>query len=426
MVKRLNSINEGWQGNEYHYTGRDKINYIARTNSLGQWEYRAMNGPTTWQAMPKEYQTTGGFKFDNSLAWNRKTNKHNYVDQAIENMKQMNKNVDQLTKARQRANKNIKTPFVNNTADLQNALWYAGAFKGLKDRHGKEIVYNTAIDGIKGNITNQAIQNAIEMGYNVDETTGKITKIKTESTQPKISFKTTGGAGYIPSNQFKYIPVQETLTTPKYGHAIYLHYPNFKGASKNAIKIKGLDPGEAIGNPSVPVGHAATILIDKNGNANYYEYGRYEPKNGHLIGTAQRPTVKGGNWRHFELPAQKAGENDSVYVARIQGLLPDTKTGAYQAMTIPDVDTAAAIEWINSQANDPNRKEYGIDNTCATGACRASLDFRKKKHFNPFERYNHKGYDVLSNIWSLIPGSTDSYARKARTASTDVYTMNKD
>jgi len=39
------------------------------------------------------------------------------------------------------------------------------------------------------------------MGYKVDKATGKITKVKTKtkSTQPKISFKTTGGAGYIPS-----------------------------------------------------------------------------------------------------------------------------------------------------------------------------------------------------------------------------------
>lgn len=334
------------------------------------------------------------------------------------NVKEMNERIAQKSKATKRANRNLRAPEYNRTADLQDALYNIGAFNGTKFQGN----YNKAVDGILGDTTEQAINNAIKMGYKVDKITGKITKVKTKSTQPKTSFKTTGGAGYIPSREFKYAPAQDT---PKYGHAIYLHYPNFKGASKNAIKIGDFDPGEAIGNPSVPVGHAATILIDKNGNGGYYEYGRYEPKNGHLIGTAQRPTVKGGNWRYFELPPQKAGESDSAYVARIQEKLPDTKTGAYQAMTIPDVDTAAAIEWINSQANDPNREEYGIDNTCATGACKASLNFRKKKHFNPFERYNHKGYNILSDIWSLIPGSTDSYARRARTASTKVYTMNK-
>ena len=336
------------------------------------------------------------------------------------NVKEMKERTAQKSKATERANRNLRAPEYNRTADLQDALYNIGAFNGTKFQGN----YNKAVDGILGDTTEQAISNAVKMGYKVDKATGKITKVKTKtkSTQPKISFKTTGGAGYIPSQQFEHTPAQET---PKYGHAIYLHYPNFKGASKNAIKIGGFDPGEAIGNPSVPVGHAATILIDEKGNGDYYEYGRYKPENGHLIGTAQRSTAKGGNWRHFKLPAQKAGENDSAYVARIQGMLPDTKTGAYQAMTIPDVDTAAAIEWINSQANDPNREEYGIDNTCATGACKASLNFRKKKHFNPLERYNHEGYDITSNIWSLIPGSTDSYARKARTSSTKVYTMNK-
>ena len=419
---------EGWQGNEYHYIGRDKNKYVARINSLGQWEYRQANGPSFWKAMPKGYTTTGGFKFDNNSRWDHQVSPSNeFTTRVVNNVKEMNKNSDQMLKARERANKGIVPKKSSNLADLQNALWYAGAFNGLKDRHGREIVYNTAVDGIKGNITNQAIQNAINMGYDVDETTGTLTKIKTEPTQPKISFKTTSGAGYIPSNQFEYIPTQETpeQEIPRSGHAIYLHYPNFKGASRNAIKIGDFDPGEAIGNPSIPVGHAATILIDENGNANYYEYGRYKPENGHLIGTAQRPTVKGGNWRHFKLEPQKAGESDSAYVARIQGSLPDTKTGAYQAMTIPDVDTAAAIEWINSQANDPNREEYGIDNTCATGACKVSLDFRKKKHFDPFKIFNYDGYDIGSKLWSLIPGSTDSYAQRARASSTGVYTMNK-
>ena len=176
MVKRLNSTNEGWQGNEYHYTGRDKINYIARTNSLGNWEYRAANGPSTWKAMPKGYQTVGGFKFDNNSAWNRRTNENSYTSQANENIRKFSKNADQLTKARQRANRNVRVPFVNNTAELQNALWYAGAFDGLKDRHGRDVTYETATDGIRGNITNQAIQNAVNMGYNVDINRGTLVK----------------------------------------------------------------------------------------------------------------------------------------------------------------------------------------------------------------------------------------------------------
>lgn len=212
MVKRLNSTNEGWQGNEYHYTGRDKINYIARTNSLGNWEYRAANGPSTWQAMPKGYQTTGGFKFDNNSAWNRRTNGNSYVTQATENIRKISKNADQLTKARQRANRNVRAPFVNNTAELQNALWYAGAFKGLKDRHGRDVTYETATDGIRGNVTNRAIQNAVNMGYNVDINSGKLTrKQSTEQSNPEKEiveqFLVKNG---VPKEQVKNLSIPDT------------------------------------------------------------------------------------------------------------------------------------------------------------------------------------------------------------------------
>lgn len=100
------------------------------------------------------------------------------------------------------------------------------------------------------------------------------------------------------------------------GHAIYLHYPNFVGDSKNALKIGGVDVGEMIGSPKLPVGHAAVILVDKNGKSRYVEYGRYANQ-GHIIGKERRPTVKGGNWRKFDLDPQRPGEDDSTYVARI-------------------------------------------------------------------------------------------------------------
>ena len=429
---------EGWKGDIYNYTGRDKKQYEARiNNTTGSWEYRP-KGVTIakWKVIPKGYTTTGGFKFDDNLRLSTYFPSANteFVDKKLEEVKKQSQDAEkraiQMKKAQ--AKDKSKVPFINNTAELQNALWHIGAFEGLTDKRGREVDYNKAVDGLRarnGNgITEAAIKKAIDMGYTVDENTGQVTKKVVE--EPKVSFKTTGGTGYIPSNQFDYTYTQDDFTEDTsadgtFGHAIYLHYPNFKGASRNAIKIGGFDPGEAIGNPSVPVGHAATILIDKDGNANYYEYGRYSPENGHLIGTAQRPSVKGGNWRHFKLDPQKAEESDSAYVARIQDSLPDTKTGAYQAMTIPDVDTDAATKWIYSQANDPNREEYGIDNTCATGACKATLNFRRKKHFDPFKIFNREGYDTASKIWSLIPGSTDSYAQRARASSTGVYTMNK-
>jgi len=59
----------------------------------------------------------------------------------------------------------------NNLATLQDQLWKIGAFKGIKDRHGRESTYDTAVDGIEGNMTRTAIANAKKMGYDVSSGT---------------------------------------------------------------------------------------------------------------------------------------------------------------------------------------------------------------------------------------------------------------
>lgn len=79
----------------------------------------------------------------------------------------------QRTKARARAN---RAPLKSNTAELQEALWNIGAFNGLKDRHGRNVVFDTAVDGIRGNVTNQAIKNAEQQGYIVDINKGTVKK----------------------------------------------------------------------------------------------------------------------------------------------------------------------------------------------------------------------------------------------------------
>lgn len=343
--------------------------------------------------------------------------------------------------------------------DEQEALWNAGAFKGLKNRSGREVSYQEAVDGIEGSMTRQARENyrkTIDAKLPADplgfipvrerrrmEENAQARKegiAKQRELAPRRKFTTnlgnesrknglakmyemthaaqTGGMNSIPINQQQENPIDNE------GHAIYLHYPNFIGQSKNAIKIGNYDLANIIDNPELPVGHAATILIDKEGRANYYEYGRYTPRDGHIIGKEQRPTVKGGNWRRIQLPSQKVNESDSAYVSRIQSLLPDTKTGAYQAMTIPHVDINKAKSYIQEQADDPNRKEYGIFNTCATGACDAVLPFRTKKLKNKQHTNNREGYSKDALNWALLPLTTDSYAEDAREAASDVWIMN--
>ena len=70
-------------------------------------------------------------------------------------------------------------------------------------------------------------------------------------------------------------------------------------------------------------------------------------------------------------------------------------------------------------------KEYSINNTCGTGACNATLPFRTKKEFHPLQgTFDWRGYSLPAALWSLIPGSTNSYAEDARTAASNVYVMN--
>ena len=83
--------------------------------------------------------------------------------------RQAENNIRQFHKADARANRKTKVPMKsNNLAKLQEDLWNIGAFKGIKDRHGKEVTYNTAVDGIEGNMTRIAIANAQKMGYIVN------------------------------------------------------------------------------------------------------------------------------------------------------------------------------------------------------------------------------------------------------------------
>ena len=70
-------------------------------------------------------------------------------------------------------------------------------------------------------------------------------------------------------------------------------------------------------------------------------------------------------------------------------------------------------------------KEYSINNTCGTGACNATLPFRTKKEFHPLQgTFDWGGYSLPAAVWSLIPGSSNSYADMARTAASNVYVMN--
>ena len=107
--------------------------------------------------------------------------------------KQAEDKIRQFRKADTRANRKTKAPMQsNNLAKLQEDLWKIGAFKGIKDRHGREATYNTAVDGIEGIMTRTAIANAKKMGYDVSSGTikksSKIVKPSKTITQKQAGF----------------------------------------------------------------------------------------------------------------------------------------------------------------------------------------------------------------------------------------------
>lgn len=98
------------------------------------------------------------------------------TDLVLSNIEKDKEIINQRNKAIIRANRNTKTPLYNSTAELQEALFKIGAFDSIKDRKGRAVTYNTAVDGIRGRMTNAAIRKAREMGYDVDVNSGSVSK----------------------------------------------------------------------------------------------------------------------------------------------------------------------------------------------------------------------------------------------------------
>ena len=115
---------------------------------------------------------------------------------------------------------------MNNTAKLQEALYNAGMYKGMKDKDGNELSFEKAVDGIPGNQTEAAIAKAQKMGYDIDINKGIINKsakssVRKNSTQSKLNstkqeasffpniFNFFGGNEYVPSSAHNMQAVME-------------------------------------------------------------------------------------------------------------------------------------------------------------------------------------------------------------------------
>lgn len=116
---------------------------------------------------PKPYSVTYDWKKEEENTVGGKFNRDR-VQPAVQQVRSVTKPIeDQYTKAQKR-NK--------QTAALQLALWNKGFFKGLKDRRGRVVTYNTAVDGISGTMTKAAMKAAQDAGYIINKN-GSLSKM---------------------------------------------------------------------------------------------------------------------------------------------------------------------------------------------------------------------------------------------------------
>lgn len=272
-------------------------------------------------------------------------------------------------KARKRTNS------LNDVVRIQDELYRQGYFGNLD--------YNKAVDGVWGKATQDAY-NKRRLGQKTSKPTANNKEV-----------------------------VEETNQNSNLGNAIYVHYPNFKGQAANAAVVGGVDVGKKVfGTKSVlPVGHDELITFDSEGNGQLVRYGRYTSGIGHV-----RPTVKGGNWNIIKLPKRNEGESAQDYLTRNKSYLEDSKYGTFEGTEVPNVDVQKVLNYAREQANNKNRSEYNLSNTCATGASnalRAGLSPEQLEKMDEINLNTSKAdNDILTTLWGLIPGSTQSYNRK--------------
>lgn len=133
------------------------------------------------------------------------------------------------------------------------------------------------------------------------------------------------------------------------GQAFYISYP------QHNIGTKGTG-FEFLGKhfPLIK-GHAASIIVDDNGNATYHTYGRYGDM---------------GSYKSWTLPAMQKGENQENYLKRIRSKLEYTQNSEpVNATHIPSIDYKKARAYYKQQ---PEKGNYSFfdGTTCAGEACR--------------------------------------------------------
>jgi hypothetical protein len=197
-------------------------------------------------------------------------------------------------------------------------------------------------DGIWGKASQTALEEAKANGYRLVK--GKL--VKPES--PKAAL---AKVPELVSKVAKVTPKQKAPETQQnLGSAFYISYPEHR------ISTKGTGFEDVFGQyiPGIR-GHAASIILDANGNATYHTYGRYDSDN--------------GTYRSKQLPARRQGESEEAYLKRIRPHLEyyDNREPV-KATYITDVNAQQSREYYSQQ---PQKGNYGFvtGSTCVGEAC---------------------------------------------------------
>jgi hypothetical protein len=152
------------------------------------------------------------------------------------------------------------------------------------------------------------------------------------------------------------------IAAKRTGSAFYISYPEHK------ITTKGTPLEGITGTVPLIQGHAASIILDPNGNATYHTYGRYGDM---------------GSYKTKQLPARRSGESEKDYLKRIRPHLEYADAGEpVRATYIPGVNASKARAYYEKQ---PEKGNYGfvVGSTCVGEACNG-IDAGRKANFRSF------------------------------------------
>jgi LysM repeat protein len=216
-------------------------------------------------------------------------------------------------------------------------------------------------DGIWGNASKAALAKAEAAGYQLKDGVlvkkpGLVSKAaktaaNTFNEMGSLPLGSYGAYSKLPQAKPKTTPEQKApATKPNTGSAFYISYPEHR------ISTQGTGLEKVFGQyiPGLR-GHAASIILDANGNATYHTYGRYDSSN--------------GSYRSKQLPARRQGESEEAYLKRIRPHLEYyNNREPVKATYITDVNAQQSREYYRNQ---PQKGNYGlvIGSTCVGEAC---------------------------------------------------------